>query len=326
MLKDDQTIFEMTNEDVNDLALGAQVTASSVTAGSEFGKEHVVPTGNWHDLNHERAVMYRRGLAGAVHKIYLLLKSNNAQDTEITLALRGATAFNDYSSPKDIRTATAIVPANSESWVEFDVSGTYIREQKFVFLVLPKAEGISWALMENGPAGSSRAYQSSTGPEWNAISGQQYTFHVDYTIRQAGGSQPENVINGRNRIIGDALNMWMSDPKDALPQHLTLNLGEEKTFDSIYLTFDTNFDESKHTNWEMKEEKRLVPETVRDYQVQVLQDGEWTTLVQEEKNYQRRRIHRFPEVMASEVRVVVNKTNGDPSARIFEVRIYNEDS
>ncbi len=51
---------------------------------------------------------------------------------------------------------------------------------------------------------------------------------------------------------------------------------------------------------------------------------EWKSLVKVEGNYERRRVHSFPEVESSKVRVTVHGTNGAKSAIIYEVRLYNE--
>ena len=41
-------------------------------------------------------------------------------------------------------------------------------------------------------------------------------------------------------------------------------------------------------------------------------------------NFQRRRVHRFPTVTAVRLRLTITATNGDPSARVFGIRAYEE--
>ena len=50
----------------------------------------------------------------------------------------------------------------------------------------------------------------------------------------------------------------------------------------------------------------------------------WKTLVEVTGNHHRRRIHRVDAATAQRLAVEVRRTNGDPSARIYEVRIYSE--
>ena len=60
----------------------------------------------------------------------------------------------------------------------------------------------------------------------------------------------------------------------------------------------------------------------KSYKVEGLVDGAWRTLAEESENFLRHRVHPFPAVEMSALRVTVTETWGDPSARIFEVRLY----
>jgi hypothetical protein len=92
-------------------------------------------------------------------------------------------------------------------------------------------------------------------------------------------------------------------------------------FNTIYLTFDTNLSLMQNIhlpNW------RAPEETVRDYRILYEMQGEWKELGIFRDNYLRRRIHRFTGITANKIKVEVLSTWGDPSARIFEIRVYNE--
>ncbi|MDF7825172.1 FAD-dependent oxidoreductase [Pontiellaceae bacterium B12227] len=134
----------------------------------------------------------------------------------------------------------------------------------------------------------------------------------------------QHVINGVTRVIDDEMNMWASDPEQALPQWLELDFGSKKKVNSVYLTIDTDVNDAKRATWEWKDSERMPPEAVRDYQVQVLKGKKWITVADVKDNYQRRRIHRFQTLETSHVRILITASNGDPSARIYEVRAYNE--
>jgi hypothetical protein len=65
------------------------------------------------------------------------------------------------------------------------------------------------------------------------------------------------------------------------------------------------------------------PETVKDYTVVArLADGKQRTLATVRNNFQRLNRHRFEPAEVQSVRVEVQATNGDPLARIFEIRCY----
>jgi len=128
---------------------------------------------------------------------------------------------------------------------------------------------------------------------------------------------PENITSGVARPERWT-NIWISDPKEALPQSVTLDLGEEVEVSSVYLTFDT------FLMVDFKDFTPLEPikECVSDYSIQVMDGGKWKTILEVEGNYQRRRIHKInAPVRTRQLKVVVSKTWGDKSARIYEVKV-----
>ena len=96
----------------------------------------------------------------------------------------------------------------------------------------------------------------------------------------------------------------------------------------IQLTFDTGFHRELTLSAMNRVNHGIVrapqPETVRDYTVSYRPPGseEWKQLAAVRDNHQRLVRHHFPTVEAEAVRIHVRKTNGDPKARIFEVRCY----
>jgi hypothetical protein len=65
------------------------------------------------------------------------------------------------------------------------------------------------------------------------------------------------------------------------------------------------------------------PETVSDYTVTARSaDGAEHALLAVKDNFQRLRRHRFDPTEIQSLRVEIHATNGDPLARIFEIRCY----
>ncbi|HOA75694.1 MAG TPA: FAD-dependent oxidoreductase [Phycisphaerae bacterium] len=134
------------------------------------------------------------------------------------------------------------------------------------------------------------------------------------------------VINGVHRGVGSTTNRWISDPAQPLPQWIELRFGGPTRIGEVHLVFDTGLNRpltlSHSDHYTSRMIKSAQPETVRDYDLQVL-DGESVRTVAEVRgNYQRKRIHRFDATTASGLRLVVKSTNGDKSARVFEIRAY----
>ena len=126
-----------------------------------------------------------------------------------------------------------------------------------------------------------------------------------------------NVVRGTNRPDRWS-NIWISDPKQALPAWIELQLPAARQFNTIQLIFDTD------ANRRVTLPLFRYPDCVRDYRVEYWSDRTWKSLVEVKDNYARQRVHRFDGVRTDRVRLTVLATNGAPSARVYEVRIYRE--
>lgn len=140
------------------------------------------------------------------------------------------------------------------------------------------------------------------------------------------GYEAVNVINGVHRGVYERKNRWASDPTQPMPQWLELHFREPKRIREVHLTFDTGLNRELTLSFSDWVNRRMVwgpqPETVRDYELQVLYGDSAKTVVKVEGNYQRKRVHRFEPHLATGICLVVHATNGDKSARVFEVRVY----
>ncbi|MDD5599375.1 MAG: FAD-dependent oxidoreductase [Victivallaceae bacterium] len=125
-----------------------------------------------------------------------------------------------------------------------------------------------------------------------------------------------SVINGINRpeLFPD---LWCSDPNAALPQTLTLKWDEEKKFNRLYLIFDDDIDAFRPSE---------LPRNamVKKYSIEYRDNKKWEKIITVDDNKERRKIHQFTPVCASQLKITVFATWGAPSARIYEVRIYLE--
>jgi len=314
LLKDDQYIPELKNEDAADLARAAKVTASSAQTFSEFGRKDV-KTDEAHALNMPRAVMFPRGQTDRIEQVCLCLISERKEPTELTLHLRGADQAGDFSATKDLATATAKVPAGKRAYVAFKVDCAVT--QPFLWVWLPKAPGVTWALVASSMPEGSRAYGGGGGRPWTAVKGQQYAFFTEPSLRFATDCKPENVIDGVSRIVGKESHLWASDPKQTMPQWLELEFGKPVEVNSVRLTFDTDL----NTRFPAKP---VVPQCVKDYRVEAFDGKAWQEVVAVKGNFLRHRVHHFPARSVSRLRLTVDATNGDPSARVFEVRAYRD--
>lgn len=142
------------------------------------------------------------------------------------------------------------------------------------------------------------------------------------------GCGPEQVLSGVARSRGAASHMWRSVPGSLFPQWLQLGWAAPVVVDSIYLTFDTGLSRWLTLTQDDAHHNKMIagpqPECLRDYRLIALTEAGEEALAEVRGNYQRRRVHRFPAKTMKALRLVVEATNGDPGARVFEVRAYRE--
>jgi len=312
LVRDDQYIPGIANDDPNDLAKKAKLAASSVGTFDEFTRADL-RKGDAHPPTTARAVLFPRGVHDRLEAVSLLLLSENKQPTEVTIHLRGAADTGDFSSTDDLTTATVTVPPNGEQWVDFKMDCQV--STPYVWVVLPKTDGVSWRLTEKAPLGSCRAYGGDG--HWTVVEGQYYAFSTEPSLALPADYSVEHLTNGLARIIGKDTNLWASDPSQPLPQWVELTWDQPTEINAVYLTFDTDMNTPFHT-------VPLPPECVRDYELSCFDGAKWTTLTTVQGNFLRRRVHRFDPVTTTTLRLTVKATNGDRSARVFEVRVYRE--
>ena len=320
LLRQDQYIPEMKNEDPADLARTASVTASSTATREEFERGDVViggPRGHEdaaHELTTSRAVILPTGVDPRVNAVGLFLDSSLKSPVKLTATLRGAASVEAFSEGKDIATAIATVPTGP-GWVKFEFNTTVT--EPFLGIWLPATKGLSWMLMKTAPAGSGRAYGGAPNRPWRVLGNQYYAAATVPPRALPLDVRPETVVDGVSRIVGRDLHLWSSDPQQPLPQWLELDLGSARPVNTVQLTFDTDM----NARWPAKP---LAKQCVRDYEI-ACDDGSggWRTLVLVKDNFQRHRVHTFPAVNARKIRVNVQATHGAPAARIFEVRVYD---
>jgi len=158
-----------------------------------------------------------------------------------------------------------------------------------------------------------RAY----GTAWTVVKGQQYAFFTEPVLRFAMDCKPENVIDGVSRIVGKESHLWASDPKQTFPQWIELDFGKAVEMNSVRLTFDTDL----NTNFPVKP---VVPQCVKDYRVEAFDGQAWKEVVSMKDNFLRHRAHGFQTQPVAKLRLTVDAANGDPAARVFEIRAYRE--
>lgn len=313
LLKDDQYIPEMTNQDPADLAQSARITASSTAtfAMPAVGKaKHAL---DHHPMTMPRAVMFARGVRDELNAVSLVFASTGTAAATVTARLRESATFGDFSSTADLAVAEAKVAPGGDRWVKFAFNSKIAKP--YAWVLVEPAKGVSIR-----PAGAPtfeacRAYGGGKGRDWTVVSNQVCDFRTDPPIAVPAAFSVGSLTGGVNRVVGKSPNQWASDPDQALPQWVELAWPQPVRAGQVRLVFDTDMNAA----WSRVAATEFC---VKDYDVEVESGGAWTKVAEVRDNYQRLRVSRFPPREISKLRVKVLATGGDPSARIFGLRVY----
>jgi hypothetical protein len=268
---------------------------------------------------------------------------------KIKLGLREAPHVWDFRLRNDLTVVEATVPANAEGWVSFNLN-THVKPGKLYYVyTIGKYPGIFWKAFHETdgepnqvPVGTSAAVLPDKTPysekgatfkeifspvELKDIPGAGTEGHwlpltggKSLSLRltpESSPYQPVNIIKGTNRPDMWS-NIWVSDPQQNLPASVELAWASPVEFNKVQLTFDT--DQNRRVTLPLFR----YPDCVKDYVIEYHNGTSWKKIISEEDNYMRRREHQFDKIKAGKLRVTVLATNGASTARIYEVRVYNE--
>jgi hypothetical protein len=316
LLKNDVYLIGVQNEDPDDLARGASVSASSTSKLEIFHAAELLP------LDVERSQTIALDIP-RLDALSLWLRNRASYRQSVTLVLYTASDFWDFEGVELTRHRVEIPPQDT-GWITFDLDDLALPSTLVRMALLP-AEDIDWGYAVGEFVGTQAAFRNPHYPEpelqgrgvyyyfneWRYLSGS----HCFRSTPAADPFGPQNVISGVARPEQGS-NLWISDPREPLPQRLTLDLGSKRCVGELHLTFDTNLS-SRMIDLQVPS-----PSCVKEYRLLAEVAEGWQEIVHATDNVLRKRVHRFTPVETRRLRIEVMATHGSPSARIYEVRLY----
>ena len=317
LLKDDQYIPGIRNEDAGDPCRFAKAYASSEKQDEVFRNEIGI-VGKLYPLKTKSQARLRVSLPEDVTALYCRLSSDNDTPTTVSMsAFTMAADVDTYSAPSETVTSQGIVPPKSESWVKFDFSKSPLKGDSAVLATLEPADGISWRVIEKLTFYYWLRYKDENG-KWKGEGSKSFCIRAKAPNPDViADCSAQNVNNGISRITDAAHYEWVSDPAQALPQWIGLDFEKPAEIDSVSLVFDTDIT-NPGTCWGTKFPE--VSTCVKAYFIEVFDGQNWVKVAEEDGNFMRKRTHKFSPITAEKLRVTVKETWGDPSARIMEIR------
>jgi len=348
LLKNDSTILGIKNEDANDLARGATVTTTSESHFECTELTDFLPLDNC-----TRGIMlWDWGDKLEEVKLYLMNENSTEVPIDLTLSLyRSSEKWKEPSAgqkPPHIKgpanrmewgndntiakfqtvaQSHAILPPNFVGWVSFSFPADFELIEKDMtsdedryLLSLPQTSGVSWGRYKATYDFAVRCWATANSTEY-VTEPESHLFKI--SPRPLHG-EAVNVINGYNRrFTTNPVNMWISKPGEPLPQNLTLDFGEPKSFCQVNLTFDTFYRTYREMPFNC--DKEVSEMCVQDYTLEIWDGVSWKVIVDVTDNYRRHRAHKFNRVTASKLRLTVKAINGPGwTARVYEVRVYSD--
>lgn len=131
------------------------------------------------------------------------------------------------------------------------------------------------------------------------------------------------ITNGYLRPYGGP-NLWVSQPLQAGQEAwVNLSWAEPASVKEIHLVFNDDVNEDLINLHHHVTPFEAIPELIRDYRLEVFLDGGWTVIHRESGNHKRKRVHILDTaVKGTQLRLVAEATNGCPRAELIEIRVY----
>jgi hypothetical protein len=318
LLRSGHFIPEVNVPDPTDLALKAEVTASTSLEFSTFA-----PNGPLVPHNKINAQMIPLP-AGSIPRFEF--QGDIEKDTTLEVELRIPSTPRHHSPDTTLATLSIPLKAGKAVKIPIDFKDITLTQPGYIFLIFKENKDIQMQLSEERITGFLRLHFrwredcSKIGGETYDVfcperrpAGQNYAFTAQPPIKLFA---PRNIQNGWQRITSQP-NAWVAAQNDT-NAWLKLAWKTPQKISSVQLYFDGDFDHAMETVlWGHPE--RAVVFGVKRYQ---LLDQTNKILLEEDNCHQARMEHHFPQsISTSSLTLRILETWGAPPA-LFELRCY----
>lgn len=331
LLRQDASVFGVRNEDPEDLALRARVSASSEADGIDPAE--FAPGGEDEFLPLTEDVGLLLPVDPRLDAVQVLMHVPTDATVAATLWTTGRKQ-NAVPIDLQLRTEVPVTGSTEPQWVRFPLEWHGDAPESVVVVV-------------EGPAEASLVYRSVQVPgvmclvhhpqadgdanvevdesealiAWPAfpMRGRTVRARVEPETR---AFSVDKAVGGYQRYYGGP-QLWASEPMtEGAEETLTLEWDSVVTVRQLRLVFDDDQDVELNTLHHHRTPDEIFPELVRDYVLEARRPEGWVELARAHDNRRRQRVHAFDPVETDAVRVRILATNGAAQARIVAVRAY----
>ncbi len=342
LLRDDQFLLGIKNEDPKDLARRAIITATS---------EHPCEFGNPDKFIHLDFPMAQRFYWPPHDRLVpppsfqVYLKNETSQEVSFTGGVRQDQDRFEFQATEDLTTLTGKVAPSSEGWVEAvpKEPGDFISGGNF-WIYLNPAEGLSWGQNQIHWPGFRMGYFLEEDNKWRVVRPTGHQFydqvigirgHFCFKVIPALSPFPASAINNGEPRPFLAPNLWVSAPvsgkKKTPGVEVYVDFQNEETIQELWFTFDTDLDLSfphRNPGWMKARDWPIggkAPPCIKDLDAfaEDPKTHKRTKIAELRENYQRRVKLKLPQPVQARRIVLVPLANwGCPTFRLYELRIY----
>ncbi|MHB1007659.1 MAG: FAD-dependent oxidoreductase [Propionibacteriaceae bacterium] len=320
LVRSDASVIGLCNDDPNDVARTATVTASSTRltiSATDVGEP--LPIGG--------GVAMILPQSKGLRRIEFLVDAPKASD--LVLTQHRLAKPQDSFPIGEIASWTAAVPAGTGQWIGFDLPED-LPGSGNLFLSLTGSESLTLYLARDRVPGVVAFRHRTLQPnekwseqyrQWKGIP--TLTPPVMRTAGDTDAYTADHVIGGYARPYGGP-QLWSSAPlnEDPTPE-LTLSWEEPVTIEEVQVILDDDLLTDLINLHHHRTPDEIMPTLIKDYDLQARTDGGWRTLAQVRDNHHRHHRHQLEEpVVTAELRLRVLSVNGFNHAHVVKVRAY----
>ncbi|WP_405168641.1 FAD-dependent oxidoreductase [Paenibacillus sp. FSL H3-0286] len=330
MLKQDASIIGLRNEDPLDLARKSEIHASSTLNGILLDRPAEA-----YELSHDVGILFP--VEGSIRGLRLLVSATI--QTQLTVEIWTTGRAENYVPAECKQVDFITVKAGEQQWIEVP-----IQEEKCsligecnIFAIIRANEHLQLHISETPITGvitfecgaksvvdSALEDHQPDQPviEWSMkqLVRRHFCFAVETSAYAAS-----KVIDGYVRPFAGP-HSWVSEPMTAgRSEWVEARLPDAVPVSEIHFTFNDDVNEDLINLHHHETPFLVIPELVKNYDVELLIDGAWQVMLRVKDNHRRKNVHRLEKpVLTDAVRIVIHETNGGVHAELVEMRIYQE--
>ncbi len=325
LLKQDGSVLGLRNEDANDLARQAKVTASHTLTAIDTN----TPDAQAYPLAADVAFLFP--VDPRIDGFQLRVAAETTAEIQVDVYQTGKPQ--NYI-PADLLASFKVPVTPTTQWVPVPFAWTPEQPQN-VFVVVRQTQGVavyrSDAAFQGVLSFVNEPVQELLQPklhhfvrqssilEWTnqMIARKNFVFKVADTA----AFDPEKLQNGYVRPYAGP-NMWACDFNGA-SETLRYDWATPQTCHQVRLTLNDDLNEDLINLHHHRTPCVVMPELARDFEVLAKRaDGEWQSLARVTANRQRHIVLEIPEVTTTALKIRFDATNGSHQLSVFEVRVY----